>query len=161
MSAPPAPAPGPRVGTAADSRRKAHAKLLERVDPARARHKPLSILRAEGRRAVEASLDADATVPRAERETFVEDILAESVGFGPLEELFRDEAVKEILVLAPHMVLALRGEEWTPTSARFPTWTSGAAWWRAGATRPSRWCRSTVRRGGSTCASATASARPG
>ena len=114
-----APVPAPRVGSATDSRRKAHAKLTERVDPNRSRHKPLSILRAEARRAVEAFLDAEALVPHAQREAFVEDILAESVGFGPLEELFRDDAVREILVLAPHMVLALRNADWTPTSARF------------------------------------------
>ena len=121
---------GPLV---AELRRKAHAKLAERVDLVRNRHKPLSILRAEGRRVVDACLDQESTtLSRTERDKLGEDILAESPSFGPLEELFRDEAVREILVLAPQQVIALKGENWSPTSQRFrdaEQWQSVLARW--------------------------------
>ncbi len=121
---------GPLV---AELRRKAHARLAERVDLVRNRHKPLSILRAEGRRVVDACLDQESTtLSRTERDRLGEDILAESPSFGPLEELFRDEAVREILVLAPQQIIALKGENWSPTSQRFrdaEQWQSVLARW--------------------------------
>lgn len=108
------------TSTPADVRRRAHARLSEKIDPARCRHKPLSILRAEARRLVEAQLDADApSLSEVERGRLTEDVLAETVGVGPLEELFRDETVQEILVANPHQVLARRFGRWVPTTARF------------------------------------------
>ncbi len=112
--------PGPRVVTAGDLRKKAHVKLAERVDPLRSRHKPLSLLRAEGRRVLEAFCDQDAvTLGRSDRDRLIDDVLAEAPGFGPLEELFRDDAVKEILILAAQQVLGRKGDSWLPTSSRF------------------------------------------
>src|SRR5436305_14027766 len=82
------------VSTPADVRRRAHARLAEKIDPVRCRHKPLSILRAEARRIVETLLDSDApSLSGAERERLIEDVLAESIGLGPLEELFRADRV--------------------------------------------------------------------
>jgi hypothetical protein len=101
-------------------RRKAHARLAERIDPARVRHKPLSLLRQEARRVLEQFLDAECLIPgRAERDRLTEDLLAEAVGCGPLEELFRDEAVREILILTPTQVICRRNDDWLPTSVRF------------------------------------------
>src|SRR5439155_17897715 len=78
------------------------------------------ILRAEARRIVEAQLDTDAASPaEADRERLIEDVLAEAVGVGPLEELFRDDTVQEILVANPQQVLARRFGRWVPTTARF------------------------------------------
>jgi hypothetical protein len=103
-----------------DLRRRAHARLAERIDPARVRHKPLSLLRQEARRALDQFLDAECVISnRAERDRLAEDLLAEAAGCGPLEELFRDEAVREILALAPAQVICRRNDAWLPTSARF------------------------------------------
>jgi pilus assembly protein CpaF len=100
--------------------RKAHAVLADRFPPFKVRHKPLSILRQEGRRALEQLFDADyAFVPKPDRDKLIEDILGEADGFGPLEELFRDDAMKEVMVLAAGQVIGRRGSGWTPTSVQF------------------------------------------
>jgi hypothetical protein len=109
-----------RKPTADDLRRKAAARLAERLDPARTRHKPLSLLRVEARRAVEQYLEVEApTLPKADRDKLVEEVLADAIGLGPLEELFRDEAVQEFMVLAHNQVIARKGENWLPTSVTF------------------------------------------
>ncbi len=104
----------------ADPRKKAHARLAERIDLVRNRHKPLSILRAEGKRTLEQFYDQEGTaLTRSDRDRLIEDLLAESVGFGPLEELFRDEAVKEILIVNATTVLGRKGDGWLPVGGRF------------------------------------------
>jgi len=106
--------------TPIELQKRAHNRLAERIDLAKTRHKPLSILRQEARRIVEQYLEVEwPTLGKVDRDPLVEDILAESVGFSPLEELFRDENHKEIMVLAANQVIAKRGDAWLPTSARF------------------------------------------
>jgi pilus assembly protein CpaF len=101
-------------------RRKAHARLAPLTDPARARHKPLSLLRMEVRRLLEQYLVAECpTLPQAERSRLADEVLAEAPGLGPLEDLFRDPAVQEVMVLAPGQVVVRKGDAWTPTSVRF------------------------------------------
>ena len=91
-------------------RKKAHARLVERVDPVRNKHKPISILRQESRRTLEQFLEAEYPyVVKDDRGKLVDEVLGEAVGLGPLEELFRDETVFEILVLAPNQIIARRG----------------------------------------------------
>ena len=108
------------AATPADPRKKAHARLADRIDLARNRHKPLSILRAEGKRTLEQFYDQEGTaLTRSDRDRLIEDILAESVGFGPLEEAFRDDAVKEILVLNAGTILGRKADDWLPLSGRF------------------------------------------
>ena len=108
------------AATPVDPRKKAHARLAERIDLTRNRHKPLSILRAEGKRALEQFYDQEGTaLTRSDRDRLIEDVLAESVGFGPLEEAFRDEAVKEILVVNAATVLGRKGDGWLPVGGRF------------------------------------------
>lgn len=104
----------------ADLRRKAYAKLAERLDPGRTRHRPLSLVRAEAGRLLDHLFDTEApALPRDERDRLVQDVLASAPGMGPLEELFRDEAVTEILILAPAQVIVRKGDAWLPTSVRF------------------------------------------
>jgi hypothetical protein len=101
-------------------RRKAHARLAPLTDPARSRHKPLSLLRLEARRMLDQFLDAECpALPRPERNHLTDEILAETPGLGPLEDLFRDPAVQEVMVLASDQVVVRKGDAWTPTSVRF------------------------------------------
>ena len=131
MSAP-APGPTPQSSfrsslsgrfappTLADVRRKAHARLAERIDPARSRHKPLSILRVEAKRVLDQYFETECSaLPRAERDKLAEDVIAEAHGIWPLEELIRDDGVSEILVLGPGQVIARKGDIWLPASVRF------------------------------------------
>jgi hypothetical protein len=116
------PGPNTRFGAISpvEMLRRAHTRLAERFDPSRTRHKPLSILRQEGRRLLDQYFDSEwNTLPKPEREKLIEEILSEAPGFGPLEELFRDDSTKEIMVIAATQVIAKKGEGWLPTSVRF------------------------------------------
>jgi len=104
----------------AELTRKGYIRLAERLDPARTRHKPLSLLRQEGKRHLEQLLEADGGhLSKADRERVTEDAMCGTLGLCPLEELFRDETRQEILALAWNQVIARTGEQWLPTSARF------------------------------------------
>ena len=108
------------TGSPLDLPRRLHALLAERFPAVRVRHKPLSILRQEGRRALEQFFDTQSpTTPRPDRDKLIEEVLGEAPGFGPLEELFRDEAVKEVMLLAAAQVIARKENGWVPTSVRF------------------------------------------
>ncbi|MCU0705118.1 MAG: hypothetical protein MUF18_14185 [Fimbriiglobus sp.] len=103
-----------------DLPRRAHALLAEKFPAHKVRHKPLSILRQEGRRALEQYLDSLVPPPaKPDRDRLIEEVLGEASGFGPLEELFRDETVKEIMLLAAAQVIARKDNGWVPTSVRF------------------------------------------
>ena len=106
-------------GTGLDEvRKRAHARVAERIDPARSRFKPLSLLRQDARRTLEIYFDQDLPLfPKPDRDRLIEEVLGEA--FGPLEELFRDDAVKEILVLAPQQVIVRKEDVWTPASVFF------------------------------------------
>ncbi len=104
----------------AELTRKGYVRLAERIDVTKSRHKPLSLLRQEGKRVLEQLLDADGThLSKGDRERVVEDVLGGALGFCPLEELFRDDTRQEIITLAWNQVIARTGEQWLPTSTRF------------------------------------------
>src|SRR5579883_2883836 len=87
----PAGRPGPGGPTADDLRKRAHARLAERVDIGRSRHKPVSLLRQEARRVLDLFLDIEVPGwPKPDRDRFVEEVIGEVLGLGPLDELFRD-----------------------------------------------------------------------
>lgn len=128
------PAPGPAGGPSslssrsgrmvppsmADLRRKAQARIADRVDPIRNKHKPLSLLRLEARKVAEQYFEVECpALPKAERDRLIEDTLAEAAGVSQIEELFRDPAVREVVVLGPGQVLAHKGEAWVPAGVRF------------------------------------------
>src|SRR5947209_8656971 len=104
----PGPAPATprtgRLGTAGltpdEVRRRAAVRLAERVDLARSRHKPISLLRQEARRVLDLFLELEVPLwAKADRDKIADDVIAEALGLGPLDELFRDEAVGEFMVL--------------------------------------------------------------
>jgi pilus assembly protein CpaF len=120
MAAPPRSMPSPSRVTLDELRRRAAARLAERLEANKSKHKPLSLVKAESKRILEQFLDAEAAaVPAAERERVVFEVLAEAVGLGPLEELFRDETIPEFMILGPSLIIARKGENWLPTSVRF------------------------------------------
>jgi pilus assembly protein CpaF len=103
-----------------DLRKKAHVRLGERIDFSRSRHKPISLLRQEARRVLDLFFDLEVPAwPKADRDRLAEEVLGESLALGPLEELFREEATAEVMVLAHNQVIARRGEVWMPTSVHF------------------------------------------
>ncbi|MGL6076568.1 MAG: hypothetical protein ACRC8S_20635 [Fimbriiglobus sp.] len=103
-----------------DTRKKAHARISERIDPVRNRHKPLSLLRADAKKLLEQVLDQEGlNLSRVERDRWIEDVLAESFGLSPLDEIFRDEAVKEIVIIDSGWIVGKKNDSWQPVNARF------------------------------------------
>jgi hypothetical protein len=97
------------------------ARLEDRFDPGASKRMPPSLLRQSIRTQVEQITDHEARgITRSDRDRLVEELLAELLGYGPLEELFRDAAVREIMVTGPHTVIVRReNSQWLPTSLKF------------------------------------------
>lgn len=103
-----------------DPVRKAQQFLNEKFPPNRVRHKPLSILRQEARRALETFLEVEfPSLAKPDRDRTTATAIDESISMGPLEELYRDEATTEFMVLAHNQIVGRKGNNWLPTSARF------------------------------------------
>jgi hypothetical protein len=97
------------------------AKLEDRFDLSTSKRMPQSILRHTLRQQAEQLADAEARhLARPERERLVDEVFAELFGYGPLEELFADAGVREVMVAGPAAVIARREQgQWLPTSVQF------------------------------------------
>lgn len=58
-------------------------------------------------------------IPAAERAALVQAVVDETLGLGPLERLFRDPQVTEVMVNGPHAVFVERGGLIEPADVRF------------------------------------------
>lgn len=97
------------------------AKLEDRMDPSASKRMPASLLRQSLRTFAEQIAEQDArTLPKPDRDRLIEEVLAELLGYGPLEELFNDPAVREVMVAGPSAVIVRRASgNWVPTHIRF------------------------------------------
>ena len=97
------------------------AKLEERLDMGASKRMPQSLLRQSLRQHAEQVADQEARgFAKADRDRLVDEALAELLGYGPLEELFADPAVREVMVTGPGTVIARRElGQWLPTSVKF------------------------------------------
>mgnify|MGYP002780494701 CR=1 FL=1 len=103
-----------------DLRKRAMARLNEKLDPTKNRGKPMSLIRQEAKRTLDQFFEAEApALQKPERDKIVEELLADAIGFGPMEELFRDADVKEILVLAANVIIVRKNDNWMPSPVRF------------------------------------------
>lgn len=128
-SAPPSSSPGIRrtgagvqpVLTYEAVKKRVLAKLEDRMDLGTSKRMPPSLLRQSLRQQAEALTDVDARAfAKADRDRMVDEILGELLGYGPLEELFADPGVREVMVTGPAMVIARREQgQWLPTSVKF------------------------------------------
>jgi hypothetical protein len=110
------PRPGHRE-LLTELRQKAAIRLAERVDFARSKHKPVSLLRAEAKRTLEQFLDVE--VPhwsRSDKDQFIEELIADAMGLGAIEELFRDESIQEFLILAHNQIIVRKAGSWQPSN---------------------------------------------
>jgi hypothetical protein len=113
------PFPGMQPFDAAKTR--VLAKLEERLDTSASKRMPASLLRQSLRQQAETLTEQEVRgLNKSDRERLVEEVLAELLGYGPLDELFKDAAVREVMVTSPHAVIARRElETWAPTNVRF------------------------------------------
>ncbi|HJZ56082.1 MAG TPA: hypothetical protein VKE74_14035 [Gemmataceae bacterium] len=95
-------------------------KLNDRLDPGQSRM-PRSLFQQSARQHIEQVIDAEAPrLSRSDRARLAEEVFQEAFGCGPLEELFPDQTVKEILVLGPQAVVVRQEHHgWTPTNVKF------------------------------------------
>jgi hypothetical protein len=97
------------------------AKLEDRVDLSASKRMPQSLLRHTLRQQAEQIAELEGRgLTRADRERLIEESLVELFGYGPLEELFADAAVREVMVTGPAAVISRREQgQWMPTSVTF------------------------------------------
>ncbi|MCE9565078.1 MAG: hypothetical protein K8U57_23855 [Planctomycetes bacterium] len=97
------------------------AKLEDRMDPSTSKRMPVSLLRQSLRTYAEQIADQEGRgLPKPDRERLVDEVLAELLGYGPLEELFNDPSVREVMVCGPHAVIVRRDMGgWIPCHVRF------------------------------------------
>jgi hypothetical protein len=122
------PLPSARLATAAGRATPAYevlkvrvlVRVQDRFDPGKSRRMPASLFQQTARQQVEQVVDAEAPrLAKPDRERLIEEVFREAFGFGPLEELFPDQTVKEILVLGPLAVVVRRDGGWVPTNVKF------------------------------------------
>ena len=92
-----------------DLKRQIHSKLVERLDLSRVKDLSSDSMRRDIRRAIEHLCDTEnPLLNRIEREKLIEEILDETLGFGPLEPLLKDPTVSEIMVNGPKKIYVER-----------------------------------------------------
>src|SRR5262249_28874209 len=88
-----------------DLKRHIHAKLVEKLDFTRVKDLASDALRRDIRRVVEHLCDTEnPLLNRMERERLIDEILDETLGFGPLEALLKDPTISDILVNGPKQI---------------------------------------------------------
>ena len=97
------------------------AKLEERLDMSASKRMPQSLLRQSLRQHAEQITDQEARgFAKPDRDRLLDEVISELLGYGPLEELFADAAVREVMVTGPGTVIARRDlGQWLPTSVKF------------------------------------------
>jgi pilus assembly protein CpaF len=102
-------------------KRRVLAKLQDRLDLGASKRMPVSLLRQSLRQQAEQVTEQEGRMlPLIERERIIEDVLGELLGYGPLEELFADSTVREVMVVGPAAVIVRRDTvQWFPTSVKF------------------------------------------
>src|SRR5918995_3605999 len=97
-----------------------HARLVERLDFTRVKDLNSDALRRDIRRVIEHLCDTEnPLLNRMEREKLIEEILDETLGFGPLEVLLKDPTISDILVNGPHKVYVERRGKLEKTEVKF------------------------------------------
>jgi pilus assembly protein CpaF len=88
-----------------DLKRHIHSKLVEKLDFSRIKDLQSDNLRKDIRRVVEHLCDTEnPLLNRMERERLIDEILDETLGFGPLEALLKDPTISDIMVNGPQTV---------------------------------------------------------
>ena len=86
-----------------------HGKLVERLDLSRVKDMSSDVMRRDIRKAIEHLCDTEnPLLNRIEREKLIEEVLDETLGFGPLEQLLKDPTVSEIMVNGPKKIYVER-----------------------------------------------------
>src|SRR5438045_16560 len=103
-----------------DLKRQIHSKLVERLDFTRVRDLSSDAMRKDIRRVIEHLCDTEnPLLNRMERERLIDEILDETLGFGPLEALLKDPTISDILINGPVNVYVERRGKLEKTEIKF------------------------------------------
>jgi pilus assembly protein CpaF len=101
-------------------KRQIHGKLVERLDFTRIKDLSSDSMRKDIRRVIEHLCDTEnPLLNRIEREKLIEEVLDETLGFGPLEILLKDPSISDILVNGPKKVYVERRGKLEKTDVTF------------------------------------------
>src|SRR5438876_4775589 len=111
---------GPANKSFEDLKRHIHGKLVEKLDFTRVKDLASDALRKDIRRVIEHLCDTEnPLLNRMERERLIDEILDETLGFGPLEVLLKDPTVSDILINGPHNIFVERRGKIEKTEIKF------------------------------------------
>ena len=97
-----------------------HNKLVDKLDLTKVGDLQGDVLRREIRLVVEHLCDTEGTMlNRNERDRLIEEILDETLGFGPLELLLQDAAISDILINGPKSIYVERRGKLERTDVQF------------------------------------------
>jgi pilus assembly protein CpaF len=103
-----------------DLKRHIHAKLVEKLDFTRVKDLQSDALRKDIRRVIEHLCDTEnPLLNRIERERLIDEILDETLGFGPLEALLKDPTISDILINGPLSIYVERRGKLEKTDIKF------------------------------------------
>ncbi|MDP6557633.1 MAG: CpaF family protein [Pirellulaceae bacterium] len=93
-------------------KQKIHNKLVDKLDLTKVGDLQGDVLRREIRMVVEHLCDGEGTMlNRSERDRLIEEVLDETLGFGPLELLLKDASISDIMINGPkHIFVERRGK---------------------------------------------------
>src|SRR5205823_10393962 len=111
---------GPANKSFEDLKRHIHAKLVEKLDFTRVKDLQSDALRKDIRRVIEHLCDTEnPLLNRMERDRLIDEILDETLGFGPLEALLKDPTISDILINGPHNIFVERRGKLEKTDIKF------------------------------------------
>src|SRR5437870_13373361 len=120
MGAPGAQGGGNNNKSFEDLKRHIHGKLVEKLDFTRVKDLASDALRKDIRRVIEHLCDTEnPLLNRMERERLIDEILDETLGFGPLEALLKDPTISDILINGPAQVYVERRGKLEKTDIKF------------------------------------------
>lgn len=97
-----------------------HRRLIEEIDLNQLKNQDPDKLRPQIKEAVNQLLMEESTLlTSSERERMVEEIVNETMGLGPLEQLLRDQTVSEIMINGPGVVFIERKGKLVESNVRF------------------------------------------
>lgn len=90
-------------------KRRIHNKLVDKLDLTKVGDLQGDVLRRQIRMVIEHLCDSEDTLlNRSERDRLIEEVLDETLGFGPLEMLLKDSSISDILINGPKQVYVER-----------------------------------------------------
>ncbi|MGL4649529.1 MAG: CpaF family protein [Caldilineaceae bacterium] len=122
ISRTPPPSALPQLGLSANYvlvRDRVHARLLSEINPSVQRANDAEVRRQLERIYQDVLSELALPLSRNEREAYLKQVIADIMGFGPLEVLLADESISEIMINGPHRVYIERSGKLVPTDVQF------------------------------------------